>query len=330
MWNQCRGQFAGVNIRMTRATLDQRRREQRALLRMKTMRIQDDEHLKKRCEEIAAEVNNQFDQLSERLLHYQGDPNWLIECFVVIFNESAATVVEHEKEVKQLYKDVAELKHAVYKRVQVKKSGPSASAVQKVPAVSESVVPEANSEPSVAGFPVHSNPFRILDHEIQLASGVASVESDSDDEEVVPLLDPRRHRSESSVLSLGHKQEVSDGKLPAESDISIQSAYGNKDQECPSPSVFQKDRDNPVQSEPKNTPQKNPHTMSKSEWKPREPPTFSGRLKEDVHQWTAIVTQYFAMVPGTDQQQLTYALSLLRGYAIEWYNAEVKKDNPQD
>ena len=70
--------------------------------------------------------------------------------------------------------------------------------------------------------------------------------------------------------------------------------------------------------------------MSRSEWKPREPPTFSGRLKEDVHQWTAIVTQYFTLVPGTDQQQLTYAVSLLRGTAIEWYNAEVKKDNPTD
>ena len=57
---QCRGQYAGVNIGMTRATLDQRRREQRALLRMKTMRIQ---HLKKRYEEIAADVNNQFDEL---------------------------------------------------------------------------------------------------------------------------------------------------------------------------------------------------------------------------------------------------------------------------
>ena len=70
--------------------------------------------------------------------------------------------------------------------------------------------------------------------------------------------------------------------------------------------------------------------MSRSEWKPREPPTFSRRLKEDVHQWTAIVTQYFAMVSGTNQQQLTYAMSLLRGYAIEWYNVEVKKDNPTD
>ena len=70
--------------------------------------------------------------------------------------------------------------------------------------------------------------------------------------------------------------------------------------------------------------------MSNSQWKPREPPTFSGRLKEDVHQWTAIVTQYFATVPGTNQQQLTYAVSLLRGSAFEWYNTEVKKDNPID
>ena len=55
MRNECLGQFAGVRLGMTRAALDQRRREQRALLRVKTMRIQ---HLKKRCEEIAADVNN--------------------------------------------------------------------------------------------------------------------------------------------------------------------------------------------------------------------------------------------------------------------------------
>ena len=285
--------------------------------------------MKKRCQEIAAEVNNQFDTLSERLLHYQGDPNWLIECFAVIFNDNAATVVEYENEVKQLYREVAELKHAVYKRVQVKKSGPSVSSVQEVPAISVSV-PEASSEPTVVGFPTYTNPFKILDYEIHLAGPEMSAENDSDDEEVIPLLDPRRQKSECSVSSLGHKQEVSARKLPAESDISIQSAYGNKNQKCPSPSMNQMNRDNLVQSESENTPPENPQTMSKSEWKPREPPTFSGRLKEDVHQWTAIVTQYFTLVPGTSQQHLTYAVSLLRGYAIEWYNAEVKKDSPQD
>ena len=39
MRNQCRGQFAGVKLGKTRATLDQQRREQRALPRVKTMRI---------------------------------------------------------------------------------------------------------------------------------------------------------------------------------------------------------------------------------------------------------------------------------------------------
>ena len=218
---------------------------------MKTMRIQ---HLKKRCEEIAAEVNSQFDQLSERLLNYQGDPNWLIECFTVVFNESAATVLEYEKEVKQLYKEVAELKHAVYKRIQVKKNGPSVSAVQNIPAVSESV-PEASSIPTIAGFLVSDNPFRILDHEIHLAG---PVESDSDDEEVIPLLDPRRNKAEHSVSSVGQKQETSAGKLPAEPEISKQSAYGNREQKCPSPSADQTIRDNPVQFRPENTLQKIP------------------------------------------------------------------------
>ena len=327
MQNQCQGQLAGVKLSMTRATLDQRRREQRALLRMKTMRIQ---HLKKRCEEIAAHVNTQFDQLSERLLNYQGAPNWLIECFAVVYNESAATVVEYEKEVKKLYKEVAVLKHAVYKRIHVKKFGPSVSSVQKTLAVSTSDVLEADRESSVARFLVHPNPFKILDHEIQLAGIVMDAESDSDDEEVIPLLDPRRHRTERSVSSVGHEQGVSAGRLPTESNISNQSAYRNRDQNCPSPSIIQMERDNPVQFKIENAPPKNSQTMSRSEWKPREPPTFSGRLNEDVHQWTAIVTQYFAMVSGKNQQQLTYAVSLLHGYAIEWYNAEVKKDNPTD
>ena len=260
------------------------------------------------------------------MLQYRGDPNWLIECFTVVFNESAAAILEYEKEVKKLYREVAEHKHAVYKKVQVKKNGPSVSSVQKTPVVSVSV-PEASSEPSVAGFPTYTNPFRILDHEIHLAR---PIESDSDDDEVIPLLDPRRHRPKSSVSSLSQKQEISAGDLPANSEINIQSAYGKKDQKCPSPSVNQTDRDNPVQFKSENTPPENPQTMSRSEWKPREPPTFSGRLKEDVHQWTTIVTQYFTLVPGTNQQQLTYAVSLLRGYAIEWYNAEVKKDNPTD
>ena len=325
MRNECRGQFAGMKLGMTRAALDQKQREQRALLRMKTMRIQ---HLKKHCEEIAADVNSQFDELSERLLQYKGDPNWLIECFTVVFNDSAATVLEYEKEVKKLYREVAEHKHVVYKRIQVKKNGPSVSSFQNHPAESESV-PEASTIPTVSGFPVHDNPFRILDHEIHLA-GMADIDSDSDDEEVIPLLDPRRNRSDHNVSLLVQKQEASAKRLSAETKISIQSAYGNQDQNCLSSSDKQMNEDNPVQLDPENTPQKNPQTMSRSEWKPREPPTFSRRLKEDVHQWTAIVSQYFTLVPGTNQQQLTYAVSLLRGYAIEWYNAEVKKDNPMD
>ena len=49
-----------------------------------------------------------------------------------------------------------------------------------------------------------------------------------------------------------------------------------------------------------------------------------------MHQWTAIVSQYFTFVPGTSQQQLTYAVSLLRGDAFECYHIEAVKDAPKD
>ena len=101
MRRQCRGQLSEMNIGETRATMDQRRREQRMLLREKTKRIQ---YLKQSCEDIAAEVNHQFDHLSERLLTYRGDPKWLIECFTVIFNENSETVLKYESEMKELYR----------------------------------------------------------------------------------------------------------------------------------------------------------------------------------------------------------------------------------
>ena len=235
----------------------------------------------------------------------------MIECFAVVFNESAATVLEYEKEVKKLYREVAELKHAVYKRVQVKKSGPSVSSVQNIPAVSESDVPEASSVPTVAGFPLHHNPFRILDHEIHLAG--TNAESDSDDEEVIPLLDPRRNRSDHSVSSLGPETGNQCWKFTCRFRNQFSISLWEQRSEMSKPLSKSVEQRQSCAINPENTPPENPQTMSRSEWKPREPPTFSGRLKEDVHQWTAIVSQYFTLVPGTDQQHLTYAVSLLRG-----------------
>ena len=285
-------QFVGEDIGMTRATMDQRRREQCVLLREKKMKIQ---HLKKRCEEIAADVKNQFDQLTEKLLHYQGEPNWLIECFSVIFNESSANVIEYEKEIKQLYKEVAELKQAVHRKIEKQKNGPSVSYVQKVPTVSKSNVQEAEGQPTVSGIPVHTNPFEVLDHEIHLAHEEISVTSDSDEEEVFILLDPRRHKTECSVSSLDDRQDISDVGLSVNSNVHYESAYENRDQNCPSPSSNQMDG-----SIPESSKTEIPQTMGRSEWKPREPPTFSGRLKEDVHQWTTIVNQYFTLVSGNN------------------------------
>ena len=296
MRRQCRRQLSEVSIGPTRATLDQRGREQRMLLREKTKRIQ---FLKKSYEDIAVEVNNQFDQLSERLLTYKGDPNWLIECFTVIFNEKSETVLNCEAEMRELYREITQLKQAVYSKLQTKISGPSVSSVQRQSTSVQTSVQEASVQPTVFGFPVQQNPFRILENEIHINSESLCSESD-EEEDYVPLLDPRRHRKGNSVSTLSDTQESNTCSSEEEQCISIQSAYENKSQQCPSPSDFQSESEIPVPSE--KTPPENPQTMSSSQWNPREPPTFSGKLKEDVHQWTAIVTQYFATVSGTDQQ----------------------------
>ena len=53
----------GRDIGMTRATMDQKRRKLRVLLKEKQERIL---HLKHCCEKIAADVNNQFEVLTEK------------------------------------------------------------------------------------------------------------------------------------------------------------------------------------------------------------------------------------------------------------------------
>ena len=56
-----------------------------------------------------------------KIVELQGDPNWLIECFSIVFNENAETVLNHEAEVRTLYREIAQLKQAVYSKVQMKK-----------------------------------------------------------------------------------------------------------------------------------------------------------------------------------------------------------------
>ena len=156
---------------MTRANMDQKRRRQRVLIREKQERIL---HLKHCCEKIAADVNSQFEQLTEKLIHYKGDPNWLIECFSILFNENSATVQEHEKEITQLYTETAELKKAVHSKVEAKGNGPSSSTVQKIPRKSRTnVQQEGNSRHSgntpadaVFGFPISVNQFGVLQNQI--------------------------------------------------------------------------------------------------------------------------------------------------------------------
>ena len=55
--------------------------------------------------------------------------------------------------------------------------------------------------------------------------------------------------------------------------------------------------------------------------KPRQPPTFSGRVEEDVVTWTMQVRNYLSLTISSDEQQVAYMSTLLQGAAIDWWVA---------
>ena len=70
-----------------------------------------------------------------------------------------------------------------------------------------------------------------------------------------------------------------------------------------------------------------------AQWRPKEPPTFTGKASDDVYLWTSLVRQYFVFMSGTARQEVAFAATLLRGAAHEWYMGyERRNDNqpPQD
>ena len=62
-----------------------------------------------------------------------------------------------------------------------------------------------------------------------------------------------------------------------------------------------------------------PQLFATTTWKPKEPPCFYGRSSEDVHTWTSLVRHYLTFMGGSDAQQVSYAVTLLREHAHEWF-----------
>ena len=62
------------------------------------------------------------------------------------------------------------------------------------------------------------------------------------------------------------------------------------------------------------------------QWKPREPPMFTGAATDDVYLWTSLVKQYFVFMQGDAQQEVAFAATLLRGAAHEWYMGYEKRN----
>ena len=61
------------------------------------------------------------------------------------------------------------------------------------------------------------------------------------------------------------------------------------------------------------------------ELKPRSPPTFHGKFREDVSRWIQYMGNYLTFMQGTPDQQVKFAVTYIRGPALEWWDKYVKE-----
>ena len=66
-----------------------------------------------------------------------------------------------------------------------------------------------------------------------------------------------------------------------------------------------------------------------AQWRPKEPPSFTGNASDDVYLWTSLVEQYFVFMNGTARQEVAFAATLLRGAAHEWYRGYRQRNDNQ-
>ena len=60
------------------------------------------------------------------------------------------------------------------------------------------------------------------------------------------------------------------------------------------------------------------------QWKPKEPPTFAGKLSEDVTQWFRIVKDYLRFMGGTEEMHINYIVTLLIGAARDHWDNQME------
>ena len=61
------------------------------------------------------------------------------------------------------------------------------------------------------------------------------------------------------------------------------------------------------------------------ELKPRSPPTFNGKFRENVSRWIRYMGNYLTFMQGTPDQQVKVAVTYIRGPTSEWWDQYVKE-----
>lgn len=73
--------------------------------------------------------------------------------------------------------------------------------------------------------------------------------------------------------------------------------------------------------------------MLNVQWRPKEPPIFSGKPTKDADGWVSVVNNYYMFMNSTPHQEVAYAAALLCDATHNWWQAYLDRNGrriPQD
>ena len=157
------GQFSeNVPVQMTRANLDQWKRNLKLQLQQKTQKLSS---LHTETNSLLSGMQNAIDTVTANLQAYQGQPEQLAKSLMQEFNERSEAVQNLDAEICKLAKQVKELRCKVTAVTKRSKNDPGALKAGHIKpnrpcTVEDSKLPV--KQPSVLGFPVSQNQFQML------------------------------------------------------------------------------------------------------------------------------------------------------------------------
>ena len=344
--------FASGTLGPTRAMINVRKQR---LRRNRATKLQSLNSAKQEIEQLYAGVSQMFEELESTLLTYPAHPSVHVQTCSDEFNLKSMQLQQLQRNISVIKNELQLIDKMLNRR--------SESVIPRHQVITSTTSGQFSRRtsdpiPEVCGFPVYQNPFHQLSNLESHTEGQSSeipVEVEETEEEVIPLIDPRKNRTQKlqaensksispvaepvvsvqdkadsiQILSVQYMTEQATNlKQCVQDQSSNQSMQRKSSTEKSTDQSSEKSAQEGASSSAHKgaeQPENIPLPMPTVELKPCSPPTYYGRFREDVSRWISYMGNYLTFMQGTPDQQVNFAVTYLRGPALEWWDNYVKE-----